>query len=47
MAFVDDLSRIFLVLGFAGESKCVLRFTIGNLVDPKILLVNEDRCLVV
>lgn len=35
MAFVDDLSRIFLVLGFARESKRVLGFTIGNLVDPK------------
>lgn len=36
MAFVDDVGRILLVLGFAGESKLVLGLAIGNLVDPNI-----------
>lgn len=35
VAFVDDFSRIFLVLGFTGESKRILGFAIRNLVDPK------------
>ena len=35
MAFVDDFSRIFLVLGFTGESKRILGFAIRNLVDPE------------
>jgi len=29
MTFVDNLSRVFLVLGLAGEGKCVLWLAVG------------------
>lgn len=33
MAFVDDLSRVFLVFRFTGKGKGVLGLAIGDLVD--------------
>jgi len=43
VTLVDDLSRVFFVLGFAGESKCVLALAIGNLVDPEPLVGGPDE----
>lgn len=37
VSFVDDLSCVLFVLGFAGESKGVLTLAIGNLVDPAFI----------
>ena len=32
---MDDLRRVFFVLGLAREGECVLALAIGNLVDPR------------
>lgn len=34
VSLVDDLHRVLLVFGLAGEGELVLRFAIGDLVDP-------------
>ena len=34
MAFMDNLSRVSLVLGLARESESIFRLAIGDLVDP-------------
>jgi len=35
VTLVDDLHGVFFVFGLAGEGKGVLRFAVGDLVDPR------------
>lgn len=43
MAFVDNFSRVFLVLGFSRERKRILRLSIGNFVDPEPLICRANQ----
>lgn len=43
VAFVDYLGSVFLVFGLAGERESVLRFSIGDLVDPEPFVGSPDK----
>lgn len=42
MTLMNDLSSILLILSLSRESKCVLRFTIGDLVNPSKATISAN-----